>query len=451
MTGLKARSVVVAFASSAISVMAFIAPGTASAACSGVNIKGNGSSLQAKAQIEVWSPAFNEKEGGACKTAGKEQVSYESTSSGKGLESWWVGHEVAKYKGFGPGNAFVGTDQPPNEKQVGQILEKGPGGKVLSIPTLQAAVAIVIHLPSGCTATSGKGGKQIKRLALSDETLQGIFAHSITTWGGALSFNKDALVGPASCGTEPITRVVRKEGSGTTAILKKFLFEINKGVVNPGHPGEENWNELAEANKNLSWPEEASIKRAEKGSGVAELVATTPSSIGYANLHEARGVPAFTPAGGGGSGTSIFWAPLQSKGRKFMDPSTNGEENAKAASNCKGETYISLNGSGKQAKFPPANDEALWNEVTASTKQKKSYPLCGFTYDLALVGYSKFSTEPEAPSAAEVETLKNYDAFILSAPEQSALEGNDFLGLPEGKKAGNVLKTSQEGVAKITF
>jgi ABC-type phosphate transport system substrate-binding protein len=449
MTGLKARSLASAFAVSAISATAFIVPGTASAACSGsgVNIKGNGSSLQAKAQEEIWTPAFNAKDGGECKTEGKEQVSYESTGSGPGLHSWWVGKEAAKYKGFGPGNAYVGTDQPPNPTQEGEILEKGPGGKVLSIPTLQAAVAVVIRLPEGCTATSGKGGKQIKRLALDDATLQGLFAHTITTWGAALSFNKDALVGPASCGTTPITRVVREEGSGTTAILKKFLFEINPGAI----VGSENWNNLAENNENRTWPEEGSIKRAKKGSGVATLVSTTPSSIGYANLNEVRKIPAYTPAGGGGEGSSIFWAPVQIKGKKFADPSTNGEANEKAAANCNKEVYISLNGSGKQAKFPPANDEAVWNEVTASTKQKHSYPLCGFTYDLALVGYSKFSTEPEAPSAAEVETLKHYDTFILSAGEQSAVEHDDFFGLPEGKKAGNVLKTSQEGVAKITF
>jgi ABC-type phosphate transport system substrate-binding protein len=444
MTGLKPRSLASAVAATAISAVAFIAPGTASAVCSGANIEGNGSSLQAKAQKEIWSPAFN------AKCVGTEQVKYTSTSSGKGLESWFVGKNAGGlYKGFGASNAFVGTDQPPNETQEKDILEKGPGGKVLSIPTLQAAVAIPIRLPEGCTATSGKGGKKLGRLVLDDATLQGIFAFTITTWGGAASFNKDALIG-AGCAAAPIIRVVRKEGSGTTAILKKFLFEINAGVVN----GSENWNELAEKNKNLGWPEEKepALKRAEKGSGVAELVSKTPGSIGYANLNEVRGVPAFTPAGGGGEGTSTFWAPLQSKGKKFQDPSTNGEENAKAAANCAGEAYISLNGKGKQAKVPPASVEALWNEVTASTKQKKSYPLCGFTYDLSLTGFKGFNEEPEHPtSAAEVETVKNYFTFILSAPEQAALSGEDFLGLPEGKKGGNVLKIANEGVGKITY
>ncbi len=440
MTGLKARSLVAAFAVSATSAVAFLAPGTASAACTGANIKGNGSSLQAAAQQKYWSVPFNAK----CPVT-NEQVEYESTSSGKGLASWWVGHNEEKFKGFGPTNAFVGTDQPPNEGQEKEILEKASGSTpiVLSIPVLQAAVALPIHLPTGCTATSDKG--KIHRLTLSDADLQAIFARTITKWNELPAYSNNTLVG-ASCDKDAeITRIVRFEGSGTTAITKKFLFEIDKNPVSEG----ETWNELAEKNENLTWPDEsAGLIRAEKGTGIASKVAETAGSIGYANLNEVRANPAYTSAGSGGEGTGIFWAELQSDGKKFQDPSSvGGEKGEPASANCKDESYISLNKTGKQGKFPPESAEDVWNEVTANKVEKASYPLCGFTYDLSLTDFENFS----ATSSAEVETVKNYLTYVLSAEGQGALSGHDFLALPESKKYGKVLSIARAGVGKIAF
>jgi ABC-type phosphate transport system substrate-binding protein len=442
MKGLQTRTLATAFAAAAISALALLAPGTAAASCTGANIEANGASLQANAQQAVWEPAFNAK----C-SASNEQVKYTSTSSNKGLESWWVLHLPEKYKGFGASNAFVGTDQPPNATQSAEILERGTGAKVLSTPVLQAALALPIHLPEGCTAESGKKGKGPKRLVLSDAVLQGIYAHTITKWSEALAYSADQLVG-TSCNREaPIVRVVRKEGSGSTSLLEKFLFEINKSAVD----GSQSWNELSEEVENTKWPDETeNLVTAEKGSGIAIKVAATPGSIGFANLNEVRADAAFTPAGGGGEGEPIFWAELQSKGKKAQDPSTDGEANAAANANCSGEDYISLNGSGKQAKFPPASTEDLWNEVTANIVEKASYPLCGFTYDLSLTHFQDFNETEHPTSAAEVETVKNYLTYVLGEG-QAALADHDFLALPTGKKGGNVLQIAQQGVAKIAY
>jgi ABC-type phosphate transport system substrate-binding protein len=444
MTGLKARSLASAVAVSAISAVAFVAPGTASAACTGANIKGNGSSLQASAQQKIWSPAFNAKCAGPPAT---EQVEYISTSSGKGLSSWGVG-KTTNFQGFGPTNAFVGTDQPPNGPQETEILAEAEltGSKLLSIPVLQAAVALPIRLPEGCTATSGKGKAELNRLVLSDAQLQGIFAGTIKTWAQlvekGVAFNEDKLVGTSCNSSAPIVRVVRKEGSGTTAITKKFLFEINKGAVD----GTETWNELAEKNENLNWPDEGeNLVRAEKGSGIATTVATTPGSIGYANLNEVRANAAFTPAGGGGENSDIFWPELQNSGKKFQDPATNKEANEAANANCNAEDYVSLNGKGTKGKFPPESTEDLWNEVTASTKQKTTYALCGFTYDLSLTDFADFS----GTSEAEVTTLSDYFNFVLGEG-QTLLNNHDFLGLPTAKSAkGNVLEIARAGARKI--
>jgi len=448
MTAWKVRGLAAAMLATAAAAVALVAPGGAAAACSGANIEGNGASVEANAH-KLWEGAFN------AKCVGTEQVKYISTSSSKGVESWNVGKVAGKFLGFGPNNACVATDTPPNAGQEGEILEKetlGSGAKVLTIPVLQFADALPIHLPEGCTASSGKGKKAIGRLVLSEAQVQGIFAHTITTWAqlveGANEFNEDKLVGASCDSSAPIVRVVRKEGAGTTSVLEKVFFEINKNPVD----GSKTWNVLAEETENTLWPDEAeNLVRGEKNSGVISAVVKTAGSIGYANLPEVRANTAFTTAGGGGEGTATFWPEVQSDGKKFADPSTDGDSPTVANANCAGEDYVSLNGEGKQAKFPPESTEDVWNEVTASATEKKSYVFCGFAYVLSLTEFANFPATTEA----EVTTLTDYFGFVLGSGAgegQTILNNNDYLGLPEAKKeAGNVLDIARKGVAKIAF
>jgi ABC-type phosphate transport system substrate-binding protein len=446
------RGIASAAAIAMASTLSMLAPGAASAAsCTGTAITGQGASLEAGAQ-SLWTTAFDKN----C-TAPAEQVTYKSSSSGPAMASWNLGKNSKSFVGYGAGNAFIATDQPPNATETAEILEKGGSspGSLLEIPVLQGAITLPIHLPTGCTATSGKKKKLIKRLVLSDAQLEGIFAHTITTWAELVNptndYNEDALVGSECDSSEAITRVVRAEGAGIVAILDKFLYEINKNPVD----GSENWNQLAEQPENTKWPAESEdLVKAVKGSGVVKDVAEKQGTIGEANLFEVRANTAFVPAptGTGGEGTALFWPELQSKKKKFEDPASNGEADAKASSNCANEDYVSLNGVGKTAKFPPASTEVPWNEVVASTTQKASYPLCGFGYVLSLTKFSLFSEPPgEETTAAEVETVKNYLTYVLSSEGQTALNTDDYLALPSGKKLGKVLEIAQEGAADIAF
>src|SRR5271155_3742114 len=143
MSSFSARRLVAACAVSAAAFAALAAPGAASAfkgaTCEGTTIKGQGSSLQKIVQQKVWGPNFNTT---IC-LGGKSQVEeYNPTGSGKGLESWGSGG--AKAGSFVPGNAYVGTDQPPNATQREEIEvqdnSKTVTGSVLTIPVLQEAV-----------------------------------------------------------------------------------------------------------------------------------------------------------------------------------------------------------------------------------------------------------------------------------------------------------------------
>ena len=454
MLSLSARRLVPACILSAGTVLALAAPGVASAAeqCSGASpIKGNGSTLQKLAQLEVWGPDFNTSTSpAACSgtqgSTGKPKVEYEGTGSGPGMESWGLNKHAAN---FSATNAYVGTDQPPNKAFKEEIEAHGAIGTLLTIPTLQASVAIPMHLPKGCTATNKLAAAK-GRLVLNNVTLEKIFRGTITKWseikddGDELTAEKNKTCNPEST----ITRVVRLEGSGTTSVLKKYLYLINKEPVDEG----QTWQQSAEALENTEWPEEGTVKRGKGGSGEVAEVAATESSIGYANLADARKNTSFVPPLGG-SKKATFWPEVQHNGLAttsptYADPASNKDVAAKASANCVNEVYTN----GVKA-FPPKTTLEPWNEVTTSTKETP-YSLCGFTYDLSL---SKFSAYP-GTSPEEEQTVKDYFGFVLNTEGTGTTAGGqvliggatDYLGLPTNKTASkNVLKIAQEGQAKI--
>jgi ABC-type phosphate transport system substrate-binding protein len=429
---------------SAAAVMALVAPGAASAAlgtqCSGSNILGEGSSLQKLAQQKVWNPEFNASVAkSACSgkqgSKAKPEVKYAPEGSGAGLKAWGA-QESGHFEGSRV--SFVGTDEAPNAKQKEEIEGFGEKGTLLTIPTLQAAVAVIVDLPTGCTATSKKNAG---RLELNNVTLEKIFRGTLTKWN-EITEDGDKL----TC-TEPaqaestISRVVRLDESGTTSIFKKYLNQINneKNVS-----GGKSWLELAVGHENTVWPGTV-LRPTEKGNGpVVKLTAETAGSIAYANLADARSNGSFTPgAGKGGAGTARFWAPVQDNGlgttkQKYADPSTNKDAEALADSNCTSTVFV--NGT---KEFPPPSVLSTWNEVTSQTTEKK-YALCGLTYDLALTKYSAYP----GTSLAATTTAQNFLHFAVDKTAgEKLIKNHDYLGLPKGE----VQAEAEEGVSLIQF
>ena len=415
--------------------------------CSGESpIKGQGSTAQKLAQVEVWTRKFNiSANPAACNgsqgTLAKPLVEYEGTGSGPGMEAWGLKGHAVEYKTF----AFVGTDQPPSLSDKAEIESHGVAGTLLTIPVLQFAVAIPIHLPANCTATSKLAPG---RLTLNNTTLEKIFTAEITKWS-EITEDNDKVSGTGCNPEATIKRYVRLEGSGTTATFKKYLYLINKGVVDAG----KTWEQLAEALENTEWPSEGTVGRGKGGKKLAEEVAANESSIGYANLADVRATNSFGGTGNG-PGSGKFWAEVQDNGTgakgKYQDPATNGDEAALGKSNCAGEKYTN----GTKA-FPPKTALESWSEVTTSLKEKK-YGICGFTYDLSFTHFGDYpGTTP-----AEAQAAKDYLGFVTSSGAesgQSEIEGEasfdptgtDYLSLPTGSAKKDVLKIAQTGAALI--
>jgi ABC-type phosphate transport system substrate-binding protein len=430
MTFLSARRAVSAGIIAAASVAALAAPGAANAAlpghCAGSTTEGAGSSLQGEAQ-KVWDPDFNTNKAGC---VGGPVVTYHVSSSGKGFKEWSVEKHFSTV-------GFVGTDNTVNqeEKEVVENLVANKAtatSKVLTIPVLQGAVAVVVNLPANCVANSKVAAG---RLALNQATLEGIYKGSITQWSElvGLEGTGNELTGAGCTTATAIKPVVRLDSSGTTHIFKKFLDLVNPGVMASENGKEQTWAELAEGSLSLVWPTAAKVVKAEteSGGGLLKTVANDPGSIGYANLADARNT-----ANGGFTGQSPqrFWVDLENsrkekekKGvktasRKYADPASNGDVTASAESNCKKTEFTN-----KKGTFPPPTVDSPWNEVTAKSFSK-TYALCGLTYDLVLTDYEAYT----GGTAPEAQTVIDFENYVLNKKGGAAdIVSHDYSALPK--------------------
>ena len=425
-----ARRLRSACALSVVAVVALALPSVAAAKkaspCqTGVQtFKGGGSTLQKTAQLSVWAPDFNTSTNpAACSGAFQPKMTeWKNVGSGPGMEFWGLNKAA-----FNTEADFVGTDEAPNPEEKAE-LEKA-GSPLDTIPVVQSAVASLVHLPTGCTATSTATGAS-GRLALGNKTLEALWAGEINTWGALIATAESKAAGDtitgsgspttAECEADAITRYVRAESSGTTHIWKKYLglvsetlFEIENPVTHTAE--KKSWTQISEGTLNTTWPTKAAVvNTGDTGGGaLVEKVLSNPSSVGYAALSDARAKTGstgetFKPGAQGGKGTETFWARVENGSGTYADPSTDNEESATATkSNCTNEVYTN----GTKA-FPPKKVIDAWNEATTSTKEP-NYTICGLTFDLAFTNYGATPFGPTLGHEVEV-TVGQYYRYELS-------------------------------------
>jgi len=428
----------------AVTVSAALAvPGVAAAKvgtqCSGGPVTGQGASVLSLAMHEVFIPGFSSKSDKyACSgTQGSKEtpvVTYTNTGTGAGLESWGA-NKGASVK-YDPSNAFIGTTEAPNATQKAEIEAHETTlipSALQTVPVAQFADTILINLPSGCSATSKSNPG---RLVLSNATLEGIWRGTINKWS-EVTDNGDALSGGGCNAETTITRIVRKDSSGTAHFLKKYLGLINPATLETEKAATKTWNELSEGAENTTWPKAiGAVKTAAKGEAAEdELVSKTPGSIGFGNLAEIRSSKLFTPPTGG-SGKAAFWAPIEDGAEKYADPATNKDVEGLGEANCSKTQYT--NG---ETAFPPASLTVPWNEVTTATTAKK-YTLCGLAWVLAFDAYSAFPGTTEG----EATTVENFLSYALETNTgagggQALLKGHDYMPI-----SGKILSEAKAGV-----
>lgn len=474
--------------------------------CSGADIVANGSALQEPIQL-IWQPGFNSSlSTAACSGSqgsdGTPKVEYRNGNAedqGSGACLKVLGAEKST-----PNHtySFCGTDEAPNAKQRGEIeahKSNGEDDSLETLPVLQESLALIVHLPEGCRASSEieDKGKRYKlgRLALNGATIEGIYRGAINTWKQVIEAQggegDDAITCErAAEEEEEIKRVVRVDHAGTTHIFKAYLGLVNSNLFEAEayeesyggsgtdcgkeYPAESaDWSGVDEGCFNQRWPKAAHVTRpAEVGeAGIINQVNDTPSSIGYAGLAAVReygyfsakaGVNRFGvehPVGGEnkkgseskvGEQNARFWAMVQNQPEvnreTYTDPSSKWDVEAPAEANCKNTAYIEV---GHEAEeFPPANTRDLWNGATARPEEE-NYPLCGITYDLAFSEYKPYALggESEVEGKNRAMTVENYLEFELSSKGGEAeAKDHDYEVLPSA-----VIKEAEYGAKEIGY
>ena len=248
-------------------------------------LNGSGASFQDTLQQTVI--------GEFAKVAGDATVNYTKSGSSAGKKDL-AGGTVQ----------FAGTDSLIKEEERSTFT----GGEVLYFPIAAAPITVAYNLEG------------VDELHLSADVIAGIFQAEITSWDddAITAENPDATL-PAT----PITVVHRSDGSGTTNNFTKYLTKASPSV----------WK--LKSGDTVEWP--ASTQGAEKNSGIATMVSSTPGAIGYIDLADA-------------AAENLTTAKVKNSAGKYVAPKLPGASAALAGAKIADDlTYDPLDAAGDEA------------------------------------------------------------------------------------------------------
>ncbi len=401
-------------------------PAAASVQCTGSSISGAGSGLQGIAQQVVWAPAFSSE---ICNEGTFPKVSYSATNSAAGMAAWNYDGELGE---IDDGVAFVGTDMPPTATQLSNIESVAGGGRVAVIPAAETAIAIVANPPEGCLVEG-----------ITNSQLASAFEGRTFSWA-----QLETAEGEGAC-EAPITRVVRKDPSGTAYQFKNYLFQLSgEGLfcTTGGTEGKASWQELQTVTEastgapNSSWPETcakkalSAISRPSAGGETEEVnkVNATAGSIGFAALPEAEANAA---------GTTVI-LPLQNNGQKKGGEANFAEAAAGSQANCGSISY----------KVPKTTGglDYDWSGVYGAHPGigGLSYPLCTLTYALAFHGY-----QAAGFSEGQEITANDYlNGYLVQSTGQAAIKSHYYDALPSSPEGlFDVLGAARRAAKEISY
>jgi phosphate transport system substrate-binding protein len=237
---------------------------------------------------------------------------------------------------------FAGSDSPVPAKEASEV----PAGKtILYFPVQIGPIAIAYNL-SGVTG-----------LKLDATVLAQIFQGQITSWDDPAI---KALNPGVSLPSTNITLAVRSDSSGTTANFSQYLVDAAPSA----------W-KLGTASI-IKFPSTA--RAGDGGSGVAQIVKSTPGSIGYVDFSTA-------------TASGLTAASIKNSAGDYVAPSTAGA--TAAATN-----------------VTPKSDLTF---STVDEPGATSYPITYQSWDLV------YSVQP---NATDVQLLQAYLGYLLGAGQQ---------------------------------
>jgi ABC-type phosphate transport system substrate-binding protein len=476
--GSTAALAVLGFAGNAAASVTCLTPGFAS-----------GSSLQGTAQQSVWLTAGGWGAHTSCSTP--SSITYTKTASGNGLEEF--GNNTGELhpeedptavaaEGEGKGTKdvegkvldwYVGTDDPPTQGQLSEA-QTAAGAKhglaEITIPVMQAPVAVLLSLPVGCKIESGSAvdlpNAYIGQLWEGTNTpsgsdpggIQAQGGYAADTWGAFFTQLGYSTITSGTPGAgqvlnesggceEAIKPQVRETESGTSFAFKTYLAQIN-------HP---EWGQYA--SDFVNWPTTLIVKEDggqvnDTGGHLAGNTAATPGSVGYANTADAVGNGAFSNAATSSTFKSstahqILWAEVQNNGKSvagatFTDPLLPSSSIA----NCETSSLLP-----SDKGFPYSYTDS-WAGIVATDPNiatdagSSDYPLCALTYDLVWHHYSNTKLFGASGETAQDVANTVRDLFeYITGQGQIDIQSHDYTRFPTGF-AAHIALAVNPGIGK---
>jgi ABC-type phosphate transport system substrate-binding protein len=401
---------------------------TASAAVACENIEGSGSVLQTAAQA-LWTEAFSANSKGC---SANVTVTYTPTEGEAGENCWGAAKGVLNKAECGvPGrlDAYIGTDVAPEGPaktagtQMAHMDEAGGGNKIVAVPVLQSAIAVVVTMPVGCVPKNPQENPRVQVKALEEEWhgSKGTLAQQIKFENVGNGWKGDACQEKLAP-----TLFARSKDSGTTAGFKRFLDQVN-----PQHW--EAFIKTTEEAESTKWPNQQ-IKTSESSS--AKKVFQTPNSMSYVDLYYARKA-GFNGAAGQmklhtteqGEAYS-FYVEVQNSPTeiKYLKPEESSDEAA-----CKKATYKIPDSVGPDVDWSHAQQ----TNSLAGVSGEGLYPICILTFDLAWHEYERLPPGTYSNNTNTANAVLQYFTYIISGGGQeiAALKGQEhFAALPASIK-----------------
>jgi phosphate transport system substrate-binding protein len=336
-------------AAAVLGALAVATAGATGAKRSGGALVGAGSSLVAPAVQGVWGPAYQSKTGVG--------IQYSAVGSGAG-----IAQITARTVDFGASDAPMTPDQA---RHCHGCIE---------IPWALAATGPIENIP-------GVNGLQ---LHLTGAALAKIYLGQITNWSDpALKKLNPKLKLP----NHSITTVHRSDGSGDTYAFTDYLSKVSK-----------TWASEIGKSTSVNWP--AGGVGGKGNSGVAQVVNSTPYSIGYVST-------AYVVQ------NHLHMVRLQNAAGNYTYPSVKSIESA-----------------AQLVRRVPANTVISITDPPASHKYRNAWPISTFTYVIV------------PTKTAKATQLRGFIGWALGAKQQKAIQHYVFAPLPAlvSKVAHNRLK-----------
>jgi phosphate transport system substrate-binding protein len=261
---------------------------------------------------------------------------------------------------------FAGSDSPVPAKEQADLKGKA----ILYFPVQIGPIALAYNL------------KGVTGLKLDASVLAQIFQGQITTWNNSAIA---ALNPGVTLPSEKITLAVRSDSSGTTQNFSQYLVDAAGSAWKLGTAS------------TITWPSTA--RAGDGGSGVAQIVKSTPGAIGYVDFSTA-------------TASDLSAASIKNSAGDYVAPSSAA---ATAAA-----SHVT----------PAAN----LTFVTADEPGATSYPVTYQSWDIVY---------KNQPSASDVALIKAYIGFLLSSQGQALLTPLNLAPLPSSIDSAAVAQLNQ--------